>query len=131
MESISNEFIKIFLRQRDVQATASDDGSIVCVFDKRYRVHLTPLAFDRILLWSFVSFLPAQESKKELFIQKVLKVTQANLFSTQTSLFVNQEQQSVYAQCDVFDIINVNDLESGIENFLNVLEFFRQVLKTV
>ncbi|CUT17059.1 putative sensory transduction regulator [Candidatus Ichthyocystis hellenicum] len=128
--TLSNEFIKTFLSQRDIESTHSEeDGGVVCIFDKRYRVHITPLAFDRILLRSFITFFPAQQSKRELFIQKVLKVMQANLFTTQTSLFCDPDQQAIYAQCDVFDITAVDNLEFGLEGFLNAVDFFRQIFK--
>ncbi|WP_092484234.1 type III secretion system chaperone [Candidatus Ichthyocystis hellenicum] len=128
--TLSNEFIKTFLSQRDIKTThTEDDGGVVCVFDKRYRVHITPVAFDRILLRSFITFFPVQQAKKELFIQKVLKVMQANLFTAQTSLFCDPDQQAIYAQCDVFDITTVNNLEFGLEGFLNAIDFFRQIFK--
>lgn len=129
MAKTVNEFIKRFLDQRSIDSPYfSDDGSVVFIFDKRYRVQLIPLSFNRIALRSFVCFLPERSSDKDAFLKKVMRVMQSNLFSLRVALVFDSDQQSIYAQSDVFHIESVAEFEEAIEIFLNALIFFKEIM---
>jgi hypothetical protein len=116
------------MRNQIVPEAARSDGALVLMFDKKYRVYCRPAPRGDLVLEARLIEMPDEPAKTDALIKQALQVAGGRLYTDADALVLSDDESKLFLQQRIAADSSTDEFEIGLEQFVNAVAVWRQVL---